>query len=108
MRRVFKTRHFNRWMRKTELSDNALCYAVSEMEQGLIDADLGGGVVKKRVRLPGRGKAAAHERWSRQTRAIVGSLSLASRKERANVSAKELEALRAIAGDLLRLSAERA
>jgi hypothetical protein len=40
-----------------QLSDYALYYAVSEMEQGLIDADLGGGIAKKRVRLPGRGKS---------------------------------------------------
>lgn len=57
MRRVFKTRHFSRWMRKTELTDQALCEAVVAMEQGLIDADLGGGVIKKRVPLPGRGKS---------------------------------------------------
>ena len=40
MKRIFKTRHFSRWMRKTELSDPALCAAVLEMERGLIDADL--------------------------------------------------------------------
>lgn len=56
MKRVFKTRHFSRWMPKTELTDAALCEAVAEMAQGLIDADLGGGVVKKRVGLAGRGK----------------------------------------------------
>ncbi len=39
MSRIFKTRHFSRWMRKTELSDAALCKAVIEMEKGLIDAD---------------------------------------------------------------------
>jgi hypothetical protein len=49
MTRVFKIRHFSRWMRKTGLSDSALCVAVVEMERGLIDADLGGGVVKKEV-----------------------------------------------------------
>ena len=38
-------------MRKTELNDQALCEAVVEMARGLIDADLGGGVVKKRVPL---------------------------------------------------------
>ncbi|MCU0754187.1 MAG: type II toxin-antitoxin system RelE/ParE family toxin [Xanthomonadales bacterium] len=43
-------------MRKTALSDAALAEAVREMIAGLIDADLGGGVVKKRVRLPGHGK----------------------------------------------------
>lgn len=47
MMRVFKTRYFQRWMRKTELTDTALCKAVEEMAGGLIDADLGGGVVKK-------------------------------------------------------------
>lgn len=41
MRRVFKTRHFNRWMRKSELTDAALCMAVNEMTAGLIDAELG-------------------------------------------------------------------
>lgn len=56
MNRVFKTRHFSRWMRKTELTNEALCTAVGEMAQRLIDADLGGGVVKKRVGLAGRGK----------------------------------------------------
>lgn len=56
MNRIFKTRHFQRWMRKTELTDQVLCTAVAEMVQGLIDADLGGGVVKKRVGLAGRGK----------------------------------------------------
>ena len=57
MKRVFKTRHFSRWTRKTELTDKALCRAVEEMVQGLIDADLGGGLVKKRVGLAGRGKS---------------------------------------------------
>lgn len=36
--------------------DNAICHAVSEMAQGLIDADLGGNVVKKRIGLSGQGK----------------------------------------------------
>ena len=49
MTRLFKTRNFTRWMRKTDLSDELLYAAVGEMELGLIDADLGGGVVKKRI-----------------------------------------------------------
>ena len=56
MRRVFKTRQFSKWMRKTDLTDTALCQAVQEMVSGLVDADLGGDVLKKRVALPGRGK----------------------------------------------------
>jgi hypothetical protein len=57
MRRVFTTRYFWRWMRKIELTESALCSAVAEMASGLVDADLGGGVFKKRVALPGRGKS---------------------------------------------------
>jgi hypothetical protein len=93
-------------MRKTELSDKALCEAVKEMERGLIDADLGGGVVKKRIALPGRGKSGGTrtlvatnkgERWF----FVFGF----EKNERANVSATELEALQNIAHDLLKLSA---
>ena len=57
MRRAFNTRHFGRWMRKTDLSDALPCKAVVEVVAGLIDADLGRGVVKKRVALPGRGRS---------------------------------------------------
>jgi hypothetical protein len=59
MRRVFTTRQFSRRMRKTELTESALCMAVVEMVSGLIDAALGGGVFKKRVATPGRGKSAS-------------------------------------------------
>jgi len=52
------TRQFSRWMHKTELTAEAICLAVAEKVNGLIDADLGGGVVKKWVAAPGRGKSA--------------------------------------------------
>jgi hypothetical protein len=105
MKRVFKTRHFNRWMRKTALTDSALCTAVVEMEQGLIDADLGGGVVKKRVGLPGRGKSGSARTLVATNKAQRWFFVFGFEKnERANVSAKELEALQAIAADLLQLT----
>ncbi|MHB8544246.1 MAG: type II toxin-antitoxin system RelE/ParE family toxin [Leptospirales bacterium] len=56
MKRVFGIRTFIRWKNKSGLSDRALLDAVSEMERGMIDADLGGNVLKKRIALPGRGK----------------------------------------------------
>jgi hypothetical protein len=49
---VFKTRTFARWSRKVQVSDKALLKATAEMAAGLIDADLGGSVYKKRVPLP--------------------------------------------------------
>jgi hypothetical protein len=57
-KRAFKTKSFAKWMRKTELKDQDLLFAVTEMEAGLIDVDLGGNVFKKRVALPGMGKRA--------------------------------------------------
>ena len=57
MKRILKTRTFNRWLRKTLLTDTALLKAIDEMAQGLVDADLGGNIYKKRVALPGRGKS---------------------------------------------------
>lgn len=56
MKRILKTRLFCRWMKKVALEDEALCKAIAEMERGLIDANLGGQLYKKRVSLPGRGK----------------------------------------------------
>jgi len=105
MRLVFKTRHFTRWMRKTTLTDAALCQAVREMVNGLVDADMGGDLVKKRVALPGRGKSGG-------VRTLVATRKASrwffvfgfEKSERANVSANELEALQALASELLALS----
>ena len=107
MKRVFKTRHFIRWMRKTELTEAALCKAVEEMDQGLIDADLGGGVMKKRVPLPGRGKSGGARTLVATNRGDRWFFVFGFEKnERANISAEELEALQAIAADLLKLAAK--
>jgi hypothetical protein len=94
-------------MRKTSLTNDALCNAVSEMDAGLIDADLGGGVVKKRVALPGRGKSGS-------TRTLVATnkddrwffVFGFEKNEKANISKKELEALQTIASDLLDLNSK--
>ena len=105
MRRIFKTRYFSRWMRKTDLTDKALCAAVSEMETGLIDADLGGGVVKKRVALPGRGKSGSARTLVATNKGNRWFFVFGFEKsERANISKKELEALQNTATDLLRLN----
>lgn len=102
MERVFRTRNFTRWMRKSGLTDAALCEAAKEMVAGLVDADLGGGVVKKRIALPGRGKRGG-------ARTLVATnngsrwffLFGFEKNERANISTEELEALQAYAADLL-------
>lgn len=105
MRRVFRTHHFARWMRKSELTEAALCVAVNEMAAGLIDAELGGDVVKKRVALPGRGKRGGARtlvatRKARRWFFVFGF----EKNERANITPTELEALQTLAGSLLGLT----
>jgi hypothetical protein len=106
--RVFKTRTFDRSMKRSGMTDGALWAAVLEMAQGLIDADLGGHVVKKRVALPGQGKRGG-------ARTIVAT-KLAERwfflygfrkNERANIDKDELRALQEVAKDLLGLDDRR-
>jgi hypothetical protein len=89
-------------MRKTELSDEALCSAVDEMAQGLIDADLGGGVVKKRVGLSGRVKRGGARTLVATNKGnrwffVYGF----EKNDRANISDDELEALKDLAEQLL-------
>ena len=58
--RVFKNAWFTRFARKEKISDQTLWEAVDRAEQGLIDADLGGGVIKQRIARPGAGKSGGY------------------------------------------------
>ena len=89
-------------MRKAGLSDDVLCRAVEEMANGLVDADLGGYVVKKRVALSGQGKRGGAR--------IIVATKLADRwfflfgfgkNERANIDKDELKFLQEVAKELL-------
>jgi hypothetical protein len=101
--RVFKTRHFQRWIRKTELTDAALCKAVEEMVAGLIDADLGGGVVKKRVGLAGRGKRSGARTLVATNRSNRWFFMFGFEKnERDNIGDEELQAFKDYAADWLK------
>lgn len=89
-------------MRKTELTDDVLCGAVREISLGLIDADLGGGVVKKRVGLAGRGKRGGARTLVATNKGDLWFFVFGFEKnERANISSEEKEALQTIAQDWL-------
>ena len=102
--RTFKTRVFARWARKEGVTDRALLAAVAEMESGLVDARLGGGLFKKRVGRPGGGKRGG-------ARAIVAGhfrdrwifLYGFAKNERDNIDQKEERDLKRVAGVLLGL-----
>jgi hypothetical protein len=55
--RVFKNAWFGRFARKEKISAAALLDAVERAEKGLIDADLGGSVIKQRIARPYAGKS---------------------------------------------------
>ncbi len=105
--RIFKTRFFARQMQKIGLSDELLLNAVDEMERGLIDADLGGGVVKKRIALPNRGKSGS-------TRTLIATnkndrwffMFGFEKNQLENITGKDLKALKVVAADLLNYSDE--
>ena len=106
-KRVFKTRYFIRWFRKIGLADAALCQAVKEMEQGLIDANLGGGIVKKRLALPGRGKRGGARTLVATNKGNCWFFLFGFEKNaRANISVEELEGLREIAKQLLGMTSK--
>ena len=58
--RVMKNRGFSRAARKEKLTDQMLCAAVTEIEAGLIDARLGGSLLKKRIAKGSRGKSGGY------------------------------------------------
>jgi len=53
MIRIYKTKVFDRWLKKSEVTDLDLIQAVKEMNRSLVDADLGEHLFKKRIALPG-------------------------------------------------------
>lgn len=100
--RVFKTRQFDKWARNEGVTDRTLWAAVIEMENGLIDADLGGHVVKKRIALPGRGKrGGARSLLAYRLGDCAFFVYGFAKNERDNIDDRELKALKLLASALL-------
>ncbi len=54
--RIFTTKSFRRFQRKEGIADRSLSEAINRATRGLIDADLGHGLIKQRVARPGEGR----------------------------------------------------
>ena len=96
--RIFKNKLFDKWTHKEGITDQMLRVAVAEMEDGLIDADLGGNVYKKRVALQGRGKRGGARtllayRIGKKAFFMYGF----SKNELENIDSRELKALKQLA-----------
>lgn len=53
---ILKLKSFHKWAKSEGISDASLKRAVEEIAKGLVDADLGSGLYKKRVARQGEGK----------------------------------------------------
>ena len=102
---VFVTKTFDRWMRKSRLSEERILLTALETFSGLSVVDLGSGLIKKRIAIAGRGKRSA-------ARVIIATrkhgryffLHGFHKNERANLDEHELDYVRRIAKDLLDLT----
>ena len=102
---VFVTKTFDRWMRKSRLSEERILLTALETFSGLSVVDLGAGLIKKRIAIAGRGKRSA-------ARVIIATrkhgryffLHGFQKNERTNLDEHELDYVRRIAKDLLDLT----
>jgi hypothetical protein len=100
--RVFSTRSFERFRRRERIDDRSLCEGVARAERGLIDANLGSGLIKQRVARRGQGRSRGFRVlvvYRSRVRAVF--LYGFAKNERDNVDADELVRLRPAASEML-------
>src|SRR4249920_3915358 len=104
---IYTTRWFDRWARKQGLTTSSLCIAVHEMTNGLFDADLGGGLFKKRVARPGQGKSGGFRTLIATNKGSRWIFVFGFPKnERGNIDQDEEDALKKLATHLLSLTSK--
>lgn len=94
-----------RFARKQRIDDAALCEAIERAEQGLVDADLGGGVIKQRVARPDQGKSGGYRTiilYRHKNRAFF--VYVFSKSQQENISNEEAAAFKQAAQHILSLS----
>ena len=106
--RILITSPFARFAKKETISDAVLVEAIKRVERGLVDADLGGGVLKLRIARLGQGRSA---RYRTLVACIVNVRAFFlygyAKNELKNIGGAALEGFRANAADLQNLTDER-
>ena len=100
--RIFKTRWFHRWAERERLTDTSLVRAVGDLGSGLVDANLGGNLFKKRIAVQGVGKRAGLRILlaSRNQERVIFIYGF-RKSQKANINDRELRALKLLATELL-------
>lgn len=103
--RILKTKWFVRFARRAGMTDTALREAVGWMRRGLVDADLGGGVIKQRVARRGEGKSGGYRVLvAYEPNAMAVFIYGFAKSERDNIGDDELASAREIAQGWLQAS----
>ena len=105
--RIFKTKWLARFVRRVRIVDEDLIEAIERAERGLIDADLGGGLIKQRVARTGQGRSGGYRMllaYRAQDRAVF--LYGFAKNEREDIDPDELVSLREAAAGWLAANAE--
>lgn len=104
--RVFVTKEFARFARKERIGSIQLCGAVRRAGSGLIDADLGCGVIKQRVARQGQGRSGGY-RTIIAFRSGVRSVFIYgfAKNSKANLADDELDVYRRLATVVLEADA---
>ena len=96
--RIFKTKWLARFTRRGRIDDRSLREAIERAERGIIDADLGEGLIKQRVARTGQGRSGGYRMlvsYMAQDRAVF--LYAFAKNERDDIGQDELLSLREIA-----------
>jgi len=109
--KIYKLKAFARFARSEDIADTSLADAIERAEKGLIDADLGGGLIKQRVARKGQGKSGGY-RMMIAFRSANFSVFLFgfAKSDEANIDEKQLAYLRRetaiwLAADVTRIEA---
>jgi hypothetical protein len=103
--RIFKNKPFSRFARKAGVTDGQLRAAIVDAERGLVNADLGGGVIKQRVARPGEGKSGGFRTIILlQAGARAFFVHGFAKRDQGNIRDDELAAFRMLAAQLLTYS----
>ena len=95
--RIYKARWLARFVRRERIADRSLREAITRAERGLVDADLGGGIIKQRVAREGQGRSGGYRMlvaYRAGERAVF--LYGFAKRERENIDPDELLTLREI------------
>jgi hypothetical protein len=105
--RIYKTRWLARFARHERITDQSLREAIARAESGLIDADLGGGLIKQRVARKGQGRSGGYRMivaYRAKDRAVY--FYGFAKSDRENIEPDELLTMREIAAELLARDAD--